>query len=218
MRIRQLLDLELMRWMPPPSGISYAMMVPWEPNGGRIDDDEDQHAGDRPGEGQLSGLRRRRGWGGSLYNRVLSRTRLAALLAEQPACVVAMEACATSHHWGRVAQRHGHEVRLVPAAYVKPFVKRHAVLGRHRDPRAGIGGVVGPEREFGPFGQVQLHVRAEPEPGRDMAAGLKHHPDRRAVDGGLDCSGGIGRGCEADRRQVSHEKFASLSQFLSGPS
>lgn len=35
-----------------------------------------------------------------------------------------MEACATSHHWGRVAQRHGHEVRLVPAAYVKPFVER----------------------------------------------------------------------------------------------
>lgn len=62
--------------------------------------------------------------GAVLYNRALSRTRLATLLAEQPACVVAMEACATSHHWGRVAQRYGHEVRLVPAAYVKPFVKR----------------------------------------------------------------------------------------------
>ena len=62
--------------------------------------------------------------GAVLYNRVLSRTRLATLLGEQPACVVAMEACATSHHWGRVAQQHGHEVRLVPAAYVKPFVKR----------------------------------------------------------------------------------------------
>jgi transposase len=36
--------------------------------------------------------------GAVLYNRVLSRTRMAALLAEQPACVVAMEACATSHH------------------------------------------------------------------------------------------------------------------------
>ena len=35
-----------------------------------------------------------------------------------------MEACATSHHWGRVAQHNGHEVRLVPAVYVKPFVKR----------------------------------------------------------------------------------------------
>lgn len=59
-----------------------------------------------------------------LYNRALSRSRFAALLADQPACVVAMEACATSHHWGRVAQKSGHEVRLVPAVYVKPFVKR----------------------------------------------------------------------------------------------
>ncbi len=64
--------------------------------------------------------------GAVMYNRALSRTRLAALLGEQPACVVAMEACATSLHWGRVAERHGHEVRLVPAAYVKPFVKRRS--------------------------------------------------------------------------------------------
>jgi len=35
-----------------------------------------------------------------------------------------MEACATSHHLGWLAQSHGHEVRLVPAAYVKPFVTR----------------------------------------------------------------------------------------------
>ena len=62
--------------------------------------------------------------GSVLFNRAMSRPRLAPMLAEQPACVVAMEACATSHHWGRVAQSHGHEVRLVPAAYVKPFVKR----------------------------------------------------------------------------------------------
>ena len=48
--------------------------------------------------------------GAVLYNRVLSRTRLAALLAEQQSCIVAMEACATSHYWGRVAQFHGHEV------------------------------------------------------------------------------------------------------------
>ncbi len=58
------------------------------------------------------------------YNRVFSRTRLVTLLAEQPACIVAMEVCATSHHWGRVALSRGHEGRLVPAAYVKPLVKR----------------------------------------------------------------------------------------------
>lgn len=59
-----------------------------------------------------------------VFNCAMSRTRLATLLADHPACIVAMEACATSHHWGRFAQSHGHEVRLVPAAYVKPFVKR----------------------------------------------------------------------------------------------
>lgn len=36
-----------------------------------------------------------------------------------------MEACGSAHHWGRIAQAAGHEVRLIPALYVKPFVKRH---------------------------------------------------------------------------------------------
>jgi len=46
------------------------------------------------------------------------------MLGEQPACIVAMEACATSHFWGRFAQSLGHDVRLIPPIYVKPFVKR----------------------------------------------------------------------------------------------
>ena len=62
--------------------------------------------------------------GSVLYNRVISRTKLEALLRGQPPCIVAMEACATSHFWGRVAEAHGHEVRLIPPIYVKPFVKR----------------------------------------------------------------------------------------------
>ncbi|TYB77527.1 IS110 family transposase, partial [Maritimibacter fusiformis] len=62
--------------------------------------------------------------GAVAFNRSVTRPRLYQLLAEQAHCVVAMEACATSHHWGRVAQSSGHEVRLIPAAYVKPFVKR----------------------------------------------------------------------------------------------
>lgn len=49
-------------------------------------------------------------------SRAMSRTRVASLLAERATCVVAMEACATSHHGGRVAQAHGHEVGLLPAA------------------------------------------------------------------------------------------------------
>jgi hypothetical protein len=46
----------------PTSGISYAMMVPIEPSGGHINDDDNQHAGDRFGKGQLSGLRGHSGY------------------------------------------------------------------------------------------------------------------------------------------------------------
>ena len=35
-----------------------------------------------------------------------------------------LEACGSSHHWGRVAQALGHKVRLIPPQYVEPFVKR----------------------------------------------------------------------------------------------
>jgi len=54
----------------------------------------------------------------------LSRGQLRAFFAQWPPCVVAMEACATAHFWAREISVLGHEVRLVPPAYVKPFVKR----------------------------------------------------------------------------------------------
>ena len=59
-------------------------------------------------------------------NRKYTRGKLEKLLADHPPCLVAMEACATSHHWGRFARDCGHEVRLIPPIYVKPFVKRSA--------------------------------------------------------------------------------------------
>ena len=44
--------------------------------------------------------------------------------ADRPACVVAMEACSSAHYWARAIGEPGHTVRLIPPAYVKPFVKR----------------------------------------------------------------------------------------------
>ena len=46
-------------------------------------------------------------------------------LASQPQCLVVMEACASAHYWGREIGKLGHEVKLVPPVYVKPYVKRH---------------------------------------------------------------------------------------------
>lgn len=41
-----------------------------------------------------------------------------------PPCLVGMEACAGAHHWARTIAEPGHEVRLMPPAYVKPYVRR----------------------------------------------------------------------------------------------
>jgi transposase len=54
-----------------------------------------------------------------LFRRRLRREKLLDFLAAQPACVVAMEACASAHYWGREIRRLGHEVRLIAPAYVK---------------------------------------------------------------------------------------------------
>ena len=62
--------------------------------------------------------------GAVLFNRTVSRSKLEEMLGAQQPCIVAMEACATSHFWGRFAQSLGHDVRLIPPIYVKPFVKR----------------------------------------------------------------------------------------------
>jgi transposase len=62
--------------------------------------------------------------GGVAFREKLSRARVLPFLAEQPRCVVAMEACATAHEWGRAIVELGHEVRLIAPVYIKPFVKR----------------------------------------------------------------------------------------------
>ena len=62
--------------------------------------------------------------GQPMLRKKVSRSQLLSFLARQSRAVVAMEACATAHYWGRAIVELGHEVRLIPPIYVKPFVRR----------------------------------------------------------------------------------------------
>ena len=60
-----------------------------------------------------------------VIRRQLRRRYVLSFFQKLPPCLVGIEACATSHHWSRELSALGHEVRLMPPAYVKPYVKRH---------------------------------------------------------------------------------------------
>ena len=62
--------------------------------------------------------------GSVVLKKKLRRRVVLDFLRDLPPCLIGMEACATSHHWAREVSALGHEVRLIPPAYVKPYVKR----------------------------------------------------------------------------------------------
>src|SRR5690242_17525753 len=59
-----------------------------------------------------------------IIRRQLKRRHVLTFFQKLPRCLVGIEACASSHHWSRELQAIGHTVRLMPPAYVKPYVKR----------------------------------------------------------------------------------------------
>ena len=58
-----------------------------------------------------------------VFRKKLSRKQFLAFMQLHPGCLVAMEACATAHHWARTLAAIGHEVRLIAPKFVKPYVK-----------------------------------------------------------------------------------------------
>jgi transposase len=62
--------------------------------------------------------------GNVLTRRQLRRRQVLLFFKKLAPCLVGVEACATSHHWSRQLQALGHTVRLMPPAYVKPYLKR----------------------------------------------------------------------------------------------
>jgi transposase len=65
------------------------------------------------------------GEGAAVLRKQLRRAQVLAFFSRLPPCLVGLEACATAHYWGRELRALGHEVRLMPAQYVKAYIKRN---------------------------------------------------------------------------------------------
>jgi transposase len=63
--------------------------------------------------------------GQAVVRRRLARSQLLGFFGKLSPCIIGMEACSSAHHWARELTRLGHEVRLIPPQYVKPYVKRN---------------------------------------------------------------------------------------------
>ncbi|RWK19510.1 MAG: transposase, partial [Mesorhizobium sp.] len=60
-----------------------------------------------------------------VVQRQLRRAQVEKFFAAQPPALIGMEACGSAHHWARTLSALGHEVKLMPPAYVKPYVARN---------------------------------------------------------------------------------------------
>ena len=87
-----------------------------------------------------------------VLRRQLRRGAVEKFFAQLPPCIVGMEACASAHHWARVIGRYGHQMRLMPPVYVKPYVKRNKNDGR--DAEAICEAVGRPTMRFVPMKSV----------------------------------------------------------------
>jgi hypothetical protein len=63
--------------------------------------------------------------GATVLRKQLRRAQVLAFFSRLPPCLVGLEACATAHYWGRELRALGHEVRLMPAQYVKAYIRRN---------------------------------------------------------------------------------------------
>lgn len=99
------------------------------------------------------------GQGRMVLRRRVRRQQLLALTANMPSCLIGMEACNGAHYLGRALQAQGHEARLMPPQYVKPFVK--ANKNDYRDAEANAEAVQRPTMRFVPLkNEAQLDLQS----------------------------------------------------------
>lgn len=101
----------------------------------------------------------------------LRRSQVADFFAKLPRSLIGIEACGSSHYWARMLRDLGHDVRLIPAAYVKPFVKRNKTDAR--DAAAICAALGRPDMRFVAIKSVEQQAARGVERARDLL--VKQH-------------------------------------------
>ena len=101
----------------------------------------------------------------------LRRSQVETFFAKLAPALVGIEACGTAHYWGRTLRALGHEVRLIPAAYVKPFVKRNKTDAR--DAAAICAALGRPDMRFVAIKSVEQQAARGVERARELL--VKQH-------------------------------------------
>ena len=101
-----------------------------------------------------------------VLRRRLRRAQVEPFFAKLGPALIGMEACGSAHHWGRVLRGLGHEVRLMPPAYVKPYVKRNKTDGR--DAEAICEAVERPNMRFVAIKSVEAQAVGSLHRARDL--------------------------------------------------
>ena len=109
--------------------------------------------------------------GSVVLQKRLRRSQMVEFFAKLPRSLVGIEACGSAHHWARTLRDLGHEVRLLPAAYVKPFVRRNKTDAR--DAAAICTALGRPDMRFVAVKSVEQQAARALERSRDLL--VKQH-------------------------------------------
>lgn len=110
------------------------------------------------------------GSGDVVFQKRLRRSQVEPFFAKLPPATVGIEACGSAHYWARTLRALGHEVKLIPAAYVQPFVKRNKTDAR--DAAAICAALARPDMRFVPIKSIEQQAARALEGSRELL--VKH--------------------------------------------
>jgi transposase len=142
-----------------------------------------------------------------IVRRSLRRSQMLPFFAKLPPCLVGIEPCGTSHHWARELTKLGHAVRLMPPAYVKPYVKRGKTDAA--DAEAVCEAVTRPTMRFVPVKSPEQQAALSMHRTRDLLVKQRTQMVNMIrgllAEFGIDIAKGLGRALLMARRIVDGE-------------